>query len=65
MEKIYKIKLEDIPSYIKNEQGRIDKLETKIIAKLVKSIMNLYGNILCKKTEIEEYLREKTIIFEI
>jgi hypothetical protein len=58
VEKQYDLKLEDIPTYIKNEKNELENLKEET-RRRTQSVMNLYGRFHVKKTDIEEYLTER------
>ena len=57
VEKHYNLKLEDIPTYIKNEKVELENLKQDKL-RITQSVMNLYGRFYVTKTDIEEYLTE-------
>ena len=58
MEKQYNLRLEDIPSYIKNEKVELENLKQDKL-RITQSVMNLYGKFYVTKIDIEDYLRER------
>ena len=58
VEKQYNLKLEDIPSYIKNEKVELENLKQDKL-RITQSVMNLYGKFYVTKIDIEDYLRER------
>ena len=61
MEKQYNLKLEDIPSYIKNEKVELENLKQDKL-RITQSIMNLYGKFYVTKIDIEDYLKKEISI---